>query len=76
MTSSQKLIAPEVHALNDVATVIEHSSNVLSIDGTSEMGVAVMPTIVACGTNFLKDKKDVIRYDKDDGTSQDVIVYL
>jgi len=34
-----------MHALDNITAVVEYSSNVLRVDGTREVGVAVMPTV-------------------------------
>jgi len=34
-----------MHTLDDVATVVKHSSNVFRVDGTREVRVAVVPAV-------------------------------
>lgn len=43
----EQLVLPQMDTLDDVAAVVENPPNVLGVDGTCEMGIAVM-TVVAC----------------------------
>jgi hypothetical protein len=52
--TSQQLILAQVHALDDVTAVIEHSSNVLCVHCTCEMWVAVVLPITTCCADALK----------------------
>lgn len=50
MIPSQEFVLAEVHPLNDVSTVVEHSADVFCVHCTCEVWIAVMPAISACRT--------------------------
>jgi hypothetical protein len=52
--TSQQLILAQMHALDDVTTVVEHTPDVLCVHRTSEMWVAVVFAISTCCTNTLQ----------------------
>ena len=55
---SQQLILPEVHPLNDVATIVKDSPDVLRIHGTGEVGVAVVSAVAARCADSLQGERE------------------
>ena len=50
-----------MHALYNVSAVIEHASNVLCVDGTGEVGVAVVLCVVlVLRSGALADLQEVV----------------
>ena len=56
--SSQQFVLPEVHPLNYVSAIVEHSSDVFRVHGTCEMRVAVMSAVAACCADSLQKLKE------------------
>jgi hypothetical protein len=52
--TSQELILAQMHALNDVTAVIEHTPDVLRVHRTCEMWVAVVLAIATCCADTLQ----------------------
>ena len=53
-TKSQELVLAQVHPLNDVSTVVEHSLYVFRVDRARKVRVAIMLSIPACRTYALQ----------------------
>lgn len=56
----EQLILTEVHALNDVTAVIEHTADVLGVHGASEVGVAVVAPISTSSADSQKFVTDEV----------------
>ncbi len=41
----EQFVLPEMNALDDIAAVVEHASNVLRVHGTREMRIAMMSSV-------------------------------
>jgi hypothetical protein len=41
----EQFVLPQVDALNNIATIIEYSPNILGIDGACEMRIAMVSTV-------------------------------
>jgi methylglyoxal synthase len=52
--TSQELILAQMHALDDVTAVIEHTPDVLCVHRTCEMWVAVVLAITTCCADTLQ----------------------
>jgi general stress protein CsbA len=52
--TSQELILAQMHALDDVTAVVEHTPNVLCVHCTCEMWVAVVLAITTCCADTLQ----------------------
>ena len=52
-------------SLNDVPTVIEHSADVLSVDGAGEVGIAVVGTVLlgVSRARLLADLEKIVSYE-------------
>ncbi len=46
-----------MHSLNDISAVIKYSTDILSVDGTGEVGVAVVLPVPARRTYTLQSQK-------------------
>ncbi len=53
---SQQLVLSKVHPLDDVPTVIKHTTNVLCVHSTREVWITVMPPVSTCCANSLQTK--------------------
>jgi hypothetical protein len=52
----KQLVLTQMHALDNVATIVEDTSYVLRVDSTREMRVAVVPVISGSCCYFLHKK--------------------